>query len=221
MLQSYKYRTGILQLILCLFIGCLAYGFIQLRYPSPSTFSFQLNQEAQCFLENQKELLQNKNKSKKVYQYPIYYLTPSQAYELGMTPEESQHFFDFRVQFPRKKIYNLDDLQNVLKVSDKRISFFKGKIRYSKFFKNDFKQNNSLKKEFNLGTSFKKIKVKKHINQVTVSELISRHKFPDFLALRVIKYRKLLGGFTDMSQLQSVYGISKKQLLLLNTHYKI
>jgi len=228
MLQDPRYRSGLLQLAGCLLVGFLWYGYYKV-YCTPATvvLDFYWDEEATCFIENQQELLREKALEKRnAYKYPVNYLTAAKAYELGMTQTELTHFFHFKETHPYQKIYTLTDLQKVIQAPKQRMAFFAGRIRYAKP-KTKFKPKSILPKvnvkhSSVLGNhSLVAESLKKDINTVTAKSLILDCKFPEFLAVRVVKYRKLIGGYQDMSQLVKVYGISKGQLSLLNARYKV
>lgn len=50
------------------------------------------------------------------------------------------------------------------------------------------------------------------MNSCTVDELTRKMQLPDDLAERIIKYRKMLGGFVDESQLKEVYGFEVSRI---------
>ena len=62
---------------------------------------------------------------------------------------------------------------------------------------------------------------KEDINTVTSKKLFAKDKLPSIIANRIVKYRKYLGGYSNMSQLAKVYDILPKHLEILNQNYKV
>lgn len=62
------------------------------------------------------------------------------------------------------------------------------------------------------------VKEKFDINTADTSALVSIKGIGSKLALRIIKYRDLLGGFVNIGQLREVYGLSDFAIVELNSH---
>ncbi|AUS05889.1 ComEA family DNA-binding protein [Pseudotamlana carrageenivorans] len=122
---------------------------------------------------------------------------------LGMSTIEIDRLLDFRSQ--NQWINSSEEFQNVTQISD---SLFEAISPYFKF--PDWVKASRAKKE--ISNNFKGLKTdaeKNDLNTATAIELQHVSGVGKVLSSRIVKYRNsLLGGFTDVVQLEDVYGLN-------------
>ncbi len=204
-----QYKKGIIKLaaligLLCCFI--MGSKFIKSQEPA-----FLLNEEGQCFIDNQR-YIQEEESVKKKYKYYINSINDFQAYQLGLSVEQIDRLFAYRNS--NKSIYTLEDFKNIIKANVVQLDTIKDQLVFA--VKKKTVKHKKVLEEKN-AISFKKL----DINKVTSAQLYVKLKLPSIIANRIIKYRKSLKGFKSMDQLKNVYDITEEHLELLNINYKI
>lgn len=138
------------------------------------------------------------------------YLSDYKAYQLGMSVDEIDRLMAFRKS--GKYVNSSKDFQVVTQVSDSLL----GAI--SPYFK--FPDWVTQKKSI-----IKKIKpqsiVVKDINIATIEELKKVSGIGEKRAQSIVKYRKLLGGYSYDIQLKEIWGIPKDVLERLQKEFKV
>ena len=202
-----QYKRGILNI--AVLIGLLCFFVFILKLIPVSESEFLLNEEEQCFIENQK-LIQSE--PKKQYTYYVNSISDFGGYQLGLSVSEINNLLSFREKGNR--IYDLKQFQEITGINNIRLDSIKHLLVFPRK-KKIIKKNTSKKKKV------KKVSVKRDINTVSSQELYARLKFPSKIANRIINYRKSLTKFEKMEQLKNVYDISNEQIEELNTYYEI
>ena len=204
-----QYKSGLLKLAALLGLLCF---FIMLSNWWPrSESSLVLDEEAQCFIENQ-ELILTEVKPQKKYTYYVNSITDYGGYQLGLSLEELDNLFAYRKK--GNKIYTVEEFQKISGINVAKLDSIKHLLVFPKY-RPEKKQRAKVKK------AFSNSQVKRDINQVSSAELYAKLNFPSVIANRIIKYRKHLKGFRSMEQLKNVYDITEAQLEQLNKYYKV
>jgi len=114
----------------------------------------------------------------------------------------------------------------------KKIFFYYYRNKGGRFFeKEDFKKiysisdnlykklENYIKINFDKDKKLEKIVIE--INNSNIDDLQKINGINEFLAKRIIKFRKLIGGFVDKNQLMEVYGLKKENFERIKNNIKI
>ncbi len=141
------------------------------------------------------------SKKPKIYPFNPNLITDYKGYTLGLTAEEIDRLFKFRAE--GKWVNSISDFQNVTKVSDSVLA------KISPYFKFPDWVNNpkSAKNDFKDFKAQKFTGPRTDLNTATKEQLIEISGIGEALSNRIIEYRNKLGGFSDDSQLYSVYGL--------------
>lgn len=138
-----------------------------------------------------------KRKRDTIYPFNPNYITDYKGYKLGLTVEEIDRLLRFRES--GKWINSTRQFKEVTGVSDKWLDSI------SPFFK--FPKWVTEKKNQTRTYTDKRTHVRKNINQATNNDLRSVYGVGPATAKKIINERDRLGGFVDMLQVQSVYGL--------------
>lgn len=198
---SRNQRHGIFLLLLCILVLQGIYFFVDF----PSEEVVLNNDELVQFEKTIDSLRFAKLQQLKPKMKPFNpnYIDDYKGAVLGMHTEEIDRLLAFRSE--NKWVNSSEEFQNVTQISDSLLNVI------SPFFKfPDWVQNSKSKKEKT--KTFKSAKSyvsKKDLNKATIQELQEVSGVGKVLSNRIVKYRNsLLGGFTDMVQLEDVYGLS-------------
>ena len=201
--KAYKYGLFNIVVILLLLSFLL---YLRGYYSFSSNFNFVVDQKAEDFLSQQKQ----RQSAVSSFKYDVNNLTPYQAYILGVDDISFSKLQDFSKK--GNLIYNLNQFQEVTNLDSILLDSISGKLRFPK-------------KNISAEKYLKKPKVlvaeKEDINTATSEKLFAKDKLPSVIANRIVKYRKYLGGYSNMSQLAKVYDILPKHLEILNQNYKV
>ena len=146
-------------------------------------------------------------KKPKIYPFNPNFLTDYRGYYLGMRMAEIDKVFAFRKggnyfqskeQFKRVSGIS-DSLYQVLEPYINIKSYYKGK-RYKQ-------------------TVFPSKKI--DINRATPSQLVLINGIGEVLSKRIVKYRNAIGGFSQKSQLNKVYGLEPEVITRVWNHFYI
>lgn len=154
-------------------------------------------------LQNKKKLTFDQAKAKlRPFPFDPNRLTTEQGIKLGLTLKQIkqiQHYLDkggkFRKKEDFKKMYGISET-----VYDILAPFIELPSGHSKL-----KPENKVQYSEQIKVAYKSI----GINACDTSKLINKLHLKPWLAERIIKYRKLLGNFYSVNQLQEVYGLNK------------
>lgn len=204
-----KQRNGVFCLLLIVFL-------MQVFYVSYTRFNrndrFVDGNISEALIHEIDSLKKVQVSNYKKYQFNPNFITDEKGYAIGMSVEEIDRLLFFRAN--GNWLTSNQDFQTVTKVSD---SLF---IILQKSFKFPPKKTLSEKK-------YKKEKVvevkiiKQDINKASVTQLINIYGIGEKLASRIVRYRELLQGFSNMSQLDEVWGITKDGLENIHKYYKV
>lgn len=201
-----KYRNGILQLA-CLLGFTLLLIFLNGFLPNHQP-QFKLDNETQTLIDTQRLVLKQQQKFTKTYY--VNNLNDYTAYQLGLSTLQIDRLLAYRKS--GKLIYSMDDFKKVTLIDTIQFKKIKKQLRFPKSASNTqivsqktTKANSKKHKRFDL-------------NQISEIELKQEFKFPDFVAKRIIKFRKYLNGYRVMNQIEDVYGILPYQVNQIKKH---
>ncbi|WP_010180926.1 ComEA family DNA-binding protein [Aquimarina agarilytica] len=200
MILNNQHKLGIIKLGILLGVIC----FLIVLYNKYANIgaSFVLNEEAQCFVDNQ-QLLLAEAKSKKEYTYYVNSISDYSGYQLGLSLEQIDRLFAYREAGNR--IQTEADFKKVTNINEAHLDTIRQFLRYPKKIFIKIKKGQWKTKPIML-------KQKLEMNTVTAIELQQKLKLPEFLAKRIVKFRSSLNGFDSLKQLEKVYGILPYQL---------
>ncbi len=131
------------------------------------------------------------------------FISDYKGYVLGLSPQVLDKLRAYRAT--DKWINSAQEFQVVTGVNDLLLSqigpLFKFPIKKTSYYTKK-SQHSTIKTEGE----------KSDLNKITAVQLQEVVRLPDFVAMRIIKYRKSLGGFVSDAQLQDVYGLYPKQI---------
>ncbi len=121
---------------------------------------------------------------------------------LGFSPHVAERWVKYRNA--AGGFSNLDDIKNIYGIDTALLQKLKPLMNFNT---DDYRHDSD---------SVKMVKVK--INVANKKELINTGAINEYLAQRIIAYRKLLGGFYNTDQLLEVYGFSQEDMNKLKKH---
>lgn len=192
---STSQKNGIIQLaVLLVLLFCFLYFKEKI---STHKFSLRLNEKEQCWIDNQKAIINEQQlKKNKVYTYYVNYLDDHKAYMIGMNISEIDRYLSHRAK--GNSIHTQKEFLNVTQMSLKRFDSIKSRLRFSKFKVASKKQK---------AVKVSSVNSKYNLNKITVKELLSLG-ISKRIAFRVVNFREHLGVYTSLAQLEKVYDIS-------------
>jgi len=142
------------------------------------------------------------------FQYNPNFLTDYRSYQLGIPTLAYDRLMAFRKS--GRYIKNHLHFQKVTGVSDTTLTRLEKHLRYPNF--------SELK---NRPQPAKNAWIKKGLNTASPNELTAINGIGTVRANRIIKYKKYLGGYTSLDQLDEVYGLPDEVLLALKQKFDI
>lgn len=151
----------------------------------------------------------SKNKLWIVKPFNPNYISDYKAYRLGMSVDEIDRLFTFR----KKGLYinSNQDFQKVTHVSDSLLAIISIHFKFPKWIDKSKKITKRTVKKL----------VIKDINTATVNDLIKVKGIAEKRAVTILKYRKLLGGFSIDTQLNEIWGVPKEVVVQLKKEFKV
>ena len=201
--KAYKY--GLFNIVVILLLLAFLF-YLRGYYSFSSNFNFVVDQKAEDFLSQQKQ----RQSAVSSFKYDVNNLTAYQAYILGVDDISFSKLQDFSKK--GNLIYNLNQFQEITNLDSLLLDSIAANLRFAK---KNYSTEKPLKKSNIL------VVAKEDINTVTSKKLFAKDKLPSEIANRIVKYRKYLGGYSNMSQLAKVYDILPKHLEILNQNYKV
>ena len=205
---SKSQRNGLFVLIVLVFvIQALIFW-----WPFPSA-QYSEPQEV-VSMQQQLDSLQNRSiqQQYKIYPFNPNYLSDAKAYQLGLSLQEIDRLFAFRAQ--GKFVNSKQEFKEVTQVSDSLLN------QIAPYFKFPEWVLTQQKRKQHVEWHRKSVKIKaKDINKATVQDLMQIKGIGLARASRIVKYRKLLKGYTYDQQLDEVWGLSPEILNKLKKHY--
>ncbi len=198
---SASQKKGIIQLAVLLALLC-CFIYVKQKEFKPE-FNIALNEKEQCWIDNEKELYEENQLQKKVYTYYVNSLDDYKAYMIGMNLEEIDRYFSYKKE--GSNIHTKEVFQEVTKMDLRKFDSIKTKLRFSS------------KKHFSKKTTYDNVRRKFDLNLISPKELRSLG-LPNKISFRVVNYRKHLGGYKSMEELDKVYDITSEELKLLKSN---
>ncbi|WP_158250368.1 helix-hairpin-helix domain-containing protein [Aquimarina sp. I32.4] len=143
---------------------------------------------------------------KKEYQaYPFNpnFISDYKGYMLGLSTIEIDKLHAYRNK--NKWINSISDFKKVTSIPDSIL------VAIAPLFKFPEKKINGRFKNTKKKYKSLSYRQKKDLNSVSVEELVENIRLPDFVAIKIIRYRDRLGKFIDDVQLQDVEGVYASQ----------
>ncbi|WP_340065308.1 ComEA family DNA-binding protein [Ascidiimonas aurantiaca] len=140
------------------------------------------------------------SKKNRAYQFNPNFISDEKGYELGISVEALDRFFQFR----EKGLFvnSPEEFQRITGITDSLLAalrpVFRFPVRSRPVSFQNLNYRNLAKKE------------KADLNTVDTTMLSSVYGVGSRLANRIVKYRTFLGGFSDDSQLTEVYGLKEE-----------
>lgn len=162
----------------------------------------------------EKELAALRVPSKKIKQYSFNpnYLSDVKAYRLGMSVKQIDRLFAFRNK--GKYINSAKDFQQVTQVSDSLLATLAVDFKFPKWVTSKSKKS---KKKVIAAI----VNKQQDINTTTAKQLVLATGISYKQANTLVKYRRLLKGFSKNVQLAEVWGINKKEVDKIMRSFKI
>ena len=151
----------------------------------------------------------------KIYPFNPNYITDYKGAQLGMSIKEIDRLHDFRGE--NKFINSVSQFQKVTKVSDTLLNqispYFKFPDWVVKQQNKNVRESTIKKKVFKFSTT--------DLNIATAKDFEAINGVNEYLAQRIIKYRKRLQGFTYQNQLLEVWKIDASTVQRILNTFKI
>lgn len=196
-------RNGVFFLLLLILVLQILYSFVDFSENVKPLLANEV-QQLQTQIDSLKKIEIEKRKPK-IYPFNPSYITDYKGAQLGMSIEEVDRLLVFRKQ--NKFINSVSHFQKVTQVSDSLLDKIS---RYFKFPEWVVNQNKT-KNRFSVNRKLNDISIStSNINAATIQDLQTVHGVNEFLAQRIITYRKRIKGFTFKSQLLEVWKLEKK-----------
>ena len=199
-------RRGIFILLLLIFSGLIAVTCFDCIF-KPSKYNSNIPSELQRQYDSLKKLAFQRQKPK-IYPFNPNYLSDYKGYVLGLTPKQIDKIMNFRQS--GRYFQSKQEFKEIAGLSD---SLFQKLEPYIKI--PDFK--------FNKIQSYDKYKrlTTNDINKATAEDLQSIYGVGPVLSKRIVKYRNMIGGFKDMSQLEKIYGLEPEVVARIKSKFVI
>ena len=149
--------------------------------------------------------LENARKTREMKPFNPNYISDYKGYLLGMSVAEIDRLHAFRAK--GSFVNSATEFQRVTKVPDSVLMIIAPYFKFPDWVKRDIKKKS-------------KVKVL-DMNKASAKDIVRVIDGNWQLANRIVKFRKRLGGFLEMSQLDDVYGMSPKTRDLLCRHFRL
>jgi len=196
-------RNGVFFLVLLILVLQVLCAFIDFSDAEKPMEANELHH-----LQNQIDslrLLEIEKRWPKIYPFNPNYISDYKGAQLRMSIAEIDRLLVFRKE--GKFINSVKQFQEVTWVSD---SLLHEIARYFKF-PNWVVNQNTIKKRSRVNRKFNDVIIStSNINSATIQDLQTVNGVDEFLALRIIKHRKRIKGYTFKSQLLEVWRLEKR-----------
>ncbi|GGX09966.1 ComEA family DNA-binding protein [Aquimarina muelleri] len=196
-----RFRNGIFLLSIILstaIIGCFFY----LKKVTPKYNLVEL-EEFQHQIDSIKKQNKKAEKEYKLKSFNPNFISDYKGYMLGISPTELDKLYFYRSQ--GKWINSVSEFKKVTQVSDSLLAVISPLFKFPEW------KNNKTKIFSKREYSVKSHSQKKDLNTVLAKELQEEARIPDFIAVRIIKYRNKIGGFIEDIQLKDISGLYDNQ----------
>ena len=195
-------RNGVFFLLLIIVLLQVVYSFVDFSKNDYLLDDHEIR-KLQAKIDSLK-VVELKNRKPKIYPFNPNYITDYKGGQLGMSIKQIDRLLVFRKQ--NKYINSAKQFQSITKVSDSLLN----KISpYFKFPNWVVSQSQNKTKNYSRKSS-KKVSVKistSDINLATSEDFETIEGVNEFLAKRIVKYRKRIKGFSYKNQLEEVWKI--------------
>ena len=199
-----RQRNGVFYFL----VGILLLQGVYVYVSNTSKYTVEDDAELELLREQLDSLKELKVKTRPRFKFNPNYISDEKGYLLGMSVKEIDRLLAYRSS--NKWIQNSIHFQEVTQVSDSLMELI------SPLFQFPHKKKTTKEKR---GA---KTKVEKlAINATTEKELREINGIGEKLSARILKYQNRLQGFTYMSQLNEVWGLSDEVIAALNSRYYI
>ncbi|MGY5352780.1 helix-hairpin-helix domain-containing protein [Wenyingzhuangia sp. IMCC45533] len=149
-------------------------------------------------------------KKRKVKPFNPNYLSDYKAYQLGLSVAQINRLFEYRKT--GKYINSAKDFKEVTNVSDSLLRYLTPSFKFPKrVFPQKLVHQKKIEERI----------IVKDINKANQNDLIRIRGIGVKRAQSIVKYRKLLGGYSFDNQLDEVWGIPANVLIELKKRYKV
>ena len=199
-----RQRNGVFYFL----VGILLLQGVYVYVSNTSKYTVEDDAELELLRGQLDSLKELKVKTRPRFKFNPNYISDEKGYLLGMSVKEIDRLLAYRSS--NKWIQNSIHFQEVTQVSDSLMELI------SPLFQFPHKKKTTKEKR---GA---KTKVEKlAINATTEKELREINGIGEKLSARILKYQNRLQGFTYMSQLNEVWGLSDEVIAALNSRYYI
>ena len=212
---SKSQRNGIFLLILLIIIlQCIYF------YMNVSSEKINVNKSDLTKFEREIDslrLIELEARKPKIYPFNPNFITDFKGASLGMSNEEIDRLLNFRKQ--DKWINSAKQFQEVTKISDSLLAKISPYFKFPDWVTSSNAKSSTFTPFNKTPKSFDQ---KIDLNKATAQQLQKINGIGEVLSERIIKLRnKFVGGFTDMVQLQDVYGLTPEVIERLNEEFAI
>jgi len=214
----------LLLIIVLLQVGYFAFAFFS---SNASTVGIRIDKETQAQVDGLKQKALQKD-TLKIYPFNPNFITDYKGYALGMSVTEIDRLHTFRAQ--NNYVNSPEDFQQVTLVSDSLLNVIAPYFKFPEWTQRKSKQylvnrNKELGEVSSAGSKPPPERSRrgavKDLNTATAEDLKTINGIGDKLSARIIKFRKLLGGFLSEEQLLDVYGLKPEVIERVLLIYKV
>lgn len=207
-------RDGVFFLLLIIVTLQISYSFIDF---STDEVLFNNNEikSLQVKIDSLK-VVEKERRKPKIYPFNPNYLTDYRASKLGLSITEIDRLLVYREQ--RKFINSAKQFQQVTKISDSLLNKISPYFKFPNWVIRKNRKKNELLFNNNRKPFLKRKTIITDINKATAKDFQTVEGVSQFLAERIIKYRKRLHGFTFQEQILEVWRLDKqiaKKIILI------
>ncbi|NVK52703.1 MAG: helix-hairpin-helix domain-containing protein [Flavobacteriaceae bacterium] len=207
-------RNGVFFLLLLIIMLQLLYAFVDFSTDEEPFNDVKIAQ-LQKKIDSLKIIAKEK-RTPKLYPFNPNYLTDYKASQIGMSVDEIDRLIAYRKQ--NKFINSKEDFKTVTKVSDSLLDKIAPYFKFPDWVvKQQEKRESIVSKSIN-----NKYKITTtDINLATVKDFETVVGVNEYLAIRIVKYRSRLQGFTYKNQLNEVWKLNQQTVNSILATFKI
>ncbi len=216
-------QRGVAVLLVLIFIVLIINISLPLFFREPETDFSRFNAEVEKFIAETKkaedsiriENLQNSGdideelarKKLKPFPFDPNKLPEEKWLEMGLTRKQVKSILKYEAKGGR--FYKKEDLKKLWAISDVEYNILAPYIKITGDFVTETEKPKRIRPSVKTRLSYTSKKIKTEINSADSAMFVKQLGLSPWLAARIVKYRKLLGGFYTKSQLKEVYGMKK------------
>lgn len=202
-------RSGILLLILLIVLSFGIYYFVD--FSDEIEIDQEVVNDFQNKIDSLKELKIAASKPK-IYPFNPNFITDYKGYTLGMSPDEIDNLLRFRES--GKWINSKADFKKVTGVSDSLLATISPYFKFPEWVTNPKPKKTTYNKD-------KSASLKKALNEANAEDLILIEGVSLEDAVKIVNYRKRLGGFIEDNQLFDVYGLKNEVVYKVKEEFTV